>query len=249
MFKKLLLFSFLIISTISQAETLFYNKDGSPIAPQEHEILYKIMLETQFPMSIMYGQYADDEIKAMNEKIKAQLPNSGIEATFIPTTLYELFVFNFIYENIEAQKLSQEIGFFSREIKLPVLQQFSISQFKTENKRAFLIYWHMKVNNYILSSNDLPLSSEKSMKLARELVNKLVIQPLPIRPVVADMNRAIAIEYNAFARNQFVLYRGSHVIDDYHDIRWSQNRSISFGNSLFGGCFCDITGMRLLFYC
>ena len=58
------------------------------------------MLETQFPMSLMYGQYADDEIKAMNEKIKAKLPSSGIEATFIPTTLYELFALNFIHGKI-----------------------------------------------------------------------------------------------------------------------------------------------------
>ena len=106
MFKKLFLFSFLLISAFADAETLFYKKDGSPITPQEHEILYKIMLETQFPMSLMYGQYPDDEIKAMNEKIKRNC-HSGIEATFIPTTLYELFVLNFIHENIEKAKKSK----------------------------------------------------------------------------------------------------------------------------------------------
>ena len=66
MFKKLFLFSFLFISAFADAETLFYKKDRSPITLPEHEVIYKIMLETQFPMSLMYGQYVDDEIKAMN---------------------------------------------------------------------------------------------------------------------------------------------------------------------------------------
>ena len=98
MFVRLIIIVVLCSSIISYCETLFYKKDGTSISPQEHEILYKIMLETQFPMNVVFGKYVDDEIKVMNERIKSKLPNVGIEATFIPTTLYEVLVLNSLYE-------------------------------------------------------------------------------------------------------------------------------------------------------
>ena len=171
MLKKLILFSFLLISTFAEAETLFYKKDGSPITPQEHEVIYKIMLETQFPMSLMYGQYADDEIKVMNEKIKAHLPNSGIEATFIPTTLYELFALRFIYENIENGQLTKATnGFLSVDKNKKIIcgsvyyLKIPIHAFKNANLKHELMQWHLTINNYIVKLNVLPLSFDQSMK-------------------------------------------------------------------------------------
>lgn len=66
MFKKLL-FIALSFSLGLSAESIFYKKDGSAITPGEHEVIYKIMLETQFPMSAAYGNYYEDEIKIINE--------------------------------------------------------------------------------------------------------------------------------------------------------------------------------------
>ena len=229
MFKKLFLFSFLLISAVVEAETLFYKKDGSPITPQEHEMLYKIMLETQFPMSLMYGQYADDEIKVMNEKIKVELPDSGIEAAFIPTTLYELFALQF--RDPKGQKLCK-IGkeFFPKLLK-------DVEAFKEINMLPFYRHLHLSINNYILKTLkqdniQLPLTFNKAVQSIKKIDDE-EFQAL----FFSDMERAIAIEYQAYNTNQFVLYRASNLIDDYHseDLAYNRSRSISFGNSLFGG--------------
>jgi hypothetical protein len=53
------------------------------------------------------------------------------------------------------------------------------------------------------------------------------------------MERAIAIEYNAFNTNTFPIYRGSDYVDDYNDKSQSNNRSISFGSTLLGGLLFD----------
>lgn len=82
MMKKVLLSVLAFWGIIAHAETIFFKKDGLPISKQEHEIIYRIMLENQFPMSLMYGSYTPDEVKAMNERIKSKSPD--IDARFFP---------------------------------------------------------------------------------------------------------------------------------------------------------------------
>lgn len=250
-----LFMGFLLVSACANAETLFYKKDGSPIMPQEHEVLYKIMLETQFPMSVAYGNYYDDEIKAMNEKIQRQLPNSGIEAAFIPTVLYELLFFQF-KDDPSIKKDNKGIrrtGFFVKNLE--GLEALKISNLNSAWKSA-----HLALNNYILKNilspqmnpilklfkeekKSLPLTFDESVKLAIKAINKQ-------RKIDdQDIERAIAIEYNAYNTGQFPIYRGSNFVDDFHDPKFASNRSMSFGISLFSGCLyhkgsCPYVHMR-----
>ena len=262
MFKKLFLFSFLLISTFADAETLFYKKDGSPITPQEHEILYKIMLETQFPMSAAYGNYYDDEIKAMNEKIRAQFQKKvwpfafsrpvEIEATFIPTALYELLAIKFINDNLNnlAQATNHVLS-FSRttnckniNLNLELDRLYSaIDNFNRINRDTRMVKWHLNINNYILKNImhkiSFPLQFNDVLKILEkfdfmEILSSLCPQSTPI-DFYSIFKRAIAIEYQAQNTDKFVLYRGSDFIDDYHDQSLRPNRSISFGASLLGG--------------
>lgn len=252
----LLFFVFSLLWSIANAETLFFKKTAQLITPEEHVILYQIMLETQFPMSLMYGSYADDEIKVMNEKIKSKLPNSGIEATFIPTTLYELFVLNYIHENFNnghfVEPINHFMGFNQRknEITCQSIVHLAIQDFKDFNVNPHLKRWHLEVNNYINKFSAFPISFDQALKTVDLLFSKNflawanqnlhhILGSHPSFP--RDMKRAIAIEFNAHATYQFALYRGSNFIDDYHDQKQSTNinRSISFGSGLLSGIVCD----------
>lgn len=274
--KFLLILIVLCSSIISHAETLFYKKDSSLITPQEHDVLYKIMLETQFPMSLMYGSYVDDEIKAMNEKIKSKLPSSGIEAIFIPTTLYELFVLKFIWQNMEAGKVDKALSYYlggfdknphvGRWPKCKYIVSLEVSEFKNANLNQNLINFHLTINNFIATHPYIPFSFNQAIKMASQFPQPMLKWLLQERMqawnikrranAIPDMQRAIAIEYNAFSTNQFVLYRGANFIDDEnsYDIKSSDiplkyalelrenrpfARSISFGNSLLSGILCD----------
>ncbi len=252
----LLFFVFSFLWSIASAETLFFKKTAQLVTPEEHVILYQIMLETQFPMSLMYGTYVDDEIKVMNEKITSKLPNSGIEAIFIPTTLYELFALNYIHENFNngnfIEPINHFIGFDQRknEIKCQPITHLKIPDFIDFNLNSHLKRWHLEVNNYILKSSTVPITFDLALKTVDQLFshNKFgkryhLFKILLNHPSVPrDMKRAIAIEFNAHATHQFVLYRGSDFIDDYHDqTRFTAKRSISFGSSLLSGIVCDIS--------
>lgn len=265
MFKKL--FFVLCISTLVNAETLFYKENGSAITPQEHQILYKIMLETQFPMSILYGSYTPHEVQAINEKIKKQLPNTGIKAAFFPTTLYELFILNFIREsadNIE-QASKSAIEFYSKTRKNLVSylsNDIKPKQFEDANLEPAATDFHLIVNNYILDTlKKNKLSIPSSVDDAIKILNSIDFWQLLkvatngfyygkggknlLNPT--DMKRAIEIEYQAQPADKFVLYRGANVIDDEKDPQTSAedaiskrlNRSISFGSTLLGGIFQD----------
>ena len=273
MFNRLFL-SFLLLSVFADAETLFYKKDGSPITPQEHDVIYKIMLETQFPMSVAYGNYYEDEIKAMNEKIQKQLPNAGIEVTFIPTTLYQMLCLNYLRDNLKQIEQAtfgiliykKMPTLFTNSTDMVVSMSFTsfevISHFKEINLHPPLIQWHSAINSYIVSllkekNITLPISFDDTIKMVKSIDfwhGEIVYPSAKSAPwfqafsiiahhknilVPSDMMRAIAIEYNAFSANNFLLYRGSNYVDDFHDQRISKNRSISFGSSLLGGILFD----------
>lgn len=246
MFIRLVIIVALYSSTFNYCETLFYKKDGTPISPEEHEILYKIMLETQFPMNMVFGKYVGDEIKVMNERIKSKLPKAGIEAIFIPTTLYEIFVLNSLYESREAKNLVKETGgFLSRNDKIFCPDEIEIAEFKNANLNPNLIRWHLNINNHIinkLKSNSivLPLSLDKSLRALSGIKGLIVAGPGDHKVIPSEIERPIQIDYKAHDSNQFVLYRGTNRIDDdIHPKDESKNRSISFGSSLFAGILCD----------
>lgn len=101
MTKLLKIFFFVFIINLARAEIIFHKEAGSSITPQEHQLIYNIMLENQFPTSIMYGSYVPNEVEAINKSINQKLPESNIIASFIPPTLYELFVLKFIKDNAD----------------------------------------------------------------------------------------------------------------------------------------------------
>jgi hypothetical protein len=234
-------------------ETLFYKKDGAPITPKEHEIIYKIMLETQFPMSVAYGNYYDDEIKTMNEKIQQQLPNSRIEATFIPTVLYELLFFQYKDDPLRERNAGLNTVFFVESRN--GLETIKDSNFYQEFKKLHLI-----LNNYIVKKiAPIPLNpilelfkeGEKPFPLVFDDALKAAVKNINQQRKVhnEDIERAIAIEYHAYNTGQFVIYRGSDFVDDFHDPKCPANRSMSFGSSLFSGCLrhkgsCPYAHMR-----
>ncbi len=277
MHKKLIVILVLLFSSsIVQAETLFYKKDGALITPEEHKILYNIMLETQFPMSLEYGKYVDDEIKAMNEKIKAKLPNSGIEATFIPTTLYEMFCLNYLRDNFEQLKDATFGLMVGYAVKKNELENITIAQpsealkviafnttaFRQANFNTHLMQWHLAINNFIVeqcknNGISFPLSFEQAIRCIKKIdfwhgkiLNNLRALPQDRFAIIKnernillpqDMERAIAIEYQAYNTQQFVLYRGTTFFDDYRARMRINNRSISFGSTLLGGILFDYT--------
>lgn len=181
--KKLIVALFLtILGSPVFGETLFYKQSGASITPEEHEVLYPILLETQFPTSLAFGSYVDNEQAVMNQRIKAKLPGSGIEATFIPTTLYELFALNYVKDNFDnfekvgrnqygrdvfyvivhegyKPKLSSEIAESITPLKL--FKDFH--DFKTINTDPRIKKLHLAVNNYILENlkkNGLPIPTK-----------------------------------------------------------------------------------------
>lgn len=246
MFIRLIIIAVLYSSTFNYCETLFYKKNGTPISPQEHEILYKIMLETQFPMNVVFGKYVDDEIKVMNEKIKSKLPKTGIEATFIPTTLYEIFVLNSLYESREAKNLVKETnGFLNWDNKIYCPDEIEITGFKDANLNPHLIGWHLNVNNHVINklksySIILPLSLDKSLRALSMIRGSIVAGPGDHKVIASEIEGPIKIDYKAHDSNRFVLYRGTNRIDDdIHPKKELKNRSISFGSSLFAGILCD----------
>lgn len=266
MIKKVLLTVLAFWGIIAHAETIFFKKDGLPISKQEHEIIYRIMLENQFPMSLMYGSYTPDEVKAMNERIKSKFPD--IDARFFPTTLYELFALNFIREHadnieqasngvieIESKKHKSIVSYFAHDIEP--------KEFKEINLKPGVVAFHFTINNYILDvlkKNNLAIPSTVNDSI--KIVNTIDFWQLLrvssggfykgsgsknyLNPV--DMKRAIEIEYEAHSKNKFVLYRGANVLDDEKDpltsadnpISKRLNRSISFGSTLLGGIFSDV---------
>ncbi len=190
--------------------------------------------------------------KAMNEKIQQQLPNSGIEATFIPTVLYELLFFQ--YKKDRSKQLGVKFLFNPKNAS-------GLQLLKDSN--LFPGYWqqlHLVVNNYILTQitppplNPIlklfkgekklyPLTFDASIKAAIKSINKSK------KIDEQDIERAIAIEYNAYNTGQFPIYRGSDFVDDFHDPKYLPNRSMSFGSSLLSGCLyhkgsCPYSHMR-----
>lgn len=241
--KKTLLLLIIFCVGVSNAETIFFKKDGSPITSQEHKILYQIMLENQFPMSLVYGSYKIDEVKAMNDAIKTKVPNTGIEARFLPTILYELFILNFIRENFEN---IEEATSGTLEIYLPesrrklgpkIDNDFRPEDVKEVNLNPAVIQFHENINNYILEvleKNDLaiPNNTTDAIKIIDSIDD--FWKPLKVgsngfaqvRGEKNDMNnlepavmrKAIEIEYRAFEANKFPLYRGANVLDDQKDV-------------------------------
>lgn len=262
--RKLLLVFFACTAQIICAETLFYKGNGAPITEQEHQVIYTIMLEYQFPMNSMYGSYVPNEIQAINDKIKQKLPQAGIIGTFIPTTLYELFVLNFIRENVDSIK-QKSYGIIEKsrdKLISYIAYEIEPKHFKDINLDSDLIKFHLAINNYILE-----ILQKHNFKILIVLNDFLKIvdaidfwQYLQVSSGgfyygkggknyldPKDMKRAIEIEYQAQNNDNFVIYRGANVTDDEQDPSTSKNdpinkrlnRSISFGSTLLGGIFLD----------
>lgn len=106
----------LFFSLTLNAETLFFKKDGSAISTKEHASLYPIMIKNQFPTSVVFGTYADNELEAINKEIGKNLPDGNIEAFFMPTTLYQLFCLNFIGENFDMIEAAT-CGIIAKEVR------------------------------------------------------------------------------------------------------------------------------------
>lgn len=273
MFKYILVlaFSFLGIS-VAHAETLFYKKSGQSITPQEHEILYKIMLETQFPMCIEYEKYEDNEMCVINEKIKRSFPTSDIEACFLPTTLYHLFCLNFIRENVENIKEITQGIIEKNDMRLSILLKGQMPhEWKDVNLKKEVINFHNIINTYIfkvfLKNNCvIPHNSSDYLNLIDKIdfwqplfAGDLGLYDTQQKPILSkigtetnmldpcDMKRAIAIECHAYNTYQYVLYRGSNVINYLPMLEiFPNNRCISFG-SLLGGILFDAGGCAYAF--
>lgn len=275
--KKIILLITLILSPhVIKTETLFVKADGSPLTPDEHAIAYKIMLENQFPMSIRYGKYTQDEFDEMSQKIAPLLPTANITLQFIPTTLYQLLALKFIQDHFSPLagplksdsddqlfiatggmlKSNPPTTIKTRTPHYFVVRANKILKNSPDNQNSLftkeilipLQIFHLNVNNWInktLAEKSLNTSFHaNALKALNEFNFESInltpgLRKYPIRKSI--MQQAITIEFDAFKKNQFVLYRGASTLDferpEKNDI--NINRSISFGASLLGGCLFD----------
>jgi|GEM_PF-6819028 len=272
----LLLCSLLSVPSVF-AETLFYKANGEPIQNEEHAQLYRIMLENQFPSSVVFGSYQENEQKAMQEQIARKLPASNITCSFIPTTLYHLFCLKFMHDNYDI--IEQASSGILAKYKHPYCNLTSNipwndigADFENVNTRPDMIAFHGSINNYILDTlrtHNLttPQTLEDSLKiidtidfyLEQNLALKKFYNTIRIRinTLIAPklIKDVIATEYKALASNKFLLYRGTKTVDHsvpkFHLKELKQGhvvtRSLSFGSSLHGGIVFDPTACALYY--
>ncbi|MFA6066552.1 MAG: hypothetical protein WC707_05230 [Candidatus Babeliaceae bacterium] len=91
-----------------KAETIFFKTDGSVISDDEHKKIYDIKLHNQFPTSLNYNNFQEDEIAAMQNALDTQVP--GVKVQFIPTSLYEMFVFHFLNPHLNNTNIESKTG-------------------------------------------------------------------------------------------------------------------------------------------
>lgn len=232
---KELCLAIIFLSPPLQAETIFHKPDASEISPEEHKILYKLVLKNQFPACMLFGSYVTDELKAMNSAIKNELPESGIQASFMPTTLYDLFVIYFAY------KTGRENTTYN----------INPDNFKSTVKNKTTMSFHRTINNYIITS-----LKERSLPIPKSTRDSLFIldsmdelfrylgssaEKGDRRNGRAMIKRAIEIDHMAYHAHKYPLYRAAEIVDVANDInsRGSRWYSLSFGSSLLGGYFND----------
>jgi hypothetical protein len=257
--------SLLLCSAYLHAETLFYKKDGAELTPDEHAIVYTIMLKNQFPSSIALGAYVDDELGAMRKEIENTLPKSNIQPAFIPTTLYQFLVLHFINKhfltiteaapNVFEKKLleNKDHAF----LRITSTYKLEPKNFEAIVKEQAFINFHRTINNFIITTfKEKGISLEP--KSVQDFLSLLDIDTFwkqgdnPIKWTLFDstikdfnknlLKRAIEIDHQAYVKKEFPLYRGAP--NDDQDIASKQKlsntyQSISFGSSLLGGFIQD----------
>ena len=258
----LLIASFIAVSTL-WGETLFYKKNGQLITPEEHAILYPIMLETQFPTCVAFGKYEDNEIEVMNNKIKKKFGNeTQIQAIYLPTTLYHLFCLRFIKENFKnIEKITDGLILHERLDRTSLSHSSNLARikpfrFKELNFELELIKMHFTLNNYIFENltknNFRPPYTITDQLMMLEIFNfkrtlTLYDQTFSWSDIdkinIETIKQAIELEYIAHTQNKFILWRAIDVPDFFvcHPSVRYFNRSISFGSSLLGGILFDST--------
>ena len=251
-----ILYCLSLLSVSLYAETLFYKTDRSAISLAEHEILYGIMLEHQFPTCVLYGTYVNNELALINAKIQKSLSSSNIKATFIPTTLYELFCLNFVRENYDdietaSSGIFEHYGGERKALISYIADDIRPDEFKKANINSSLIKFHSILNSYIIntlraSNLSIPSSLDDSLLMLKSIdfwqplkvgtnglyytkEGKNLLEP-------QDMKRAIEIEYHSYASNKYPIYRAGTILDEKESSREGY-RSISFGSTLLGGIF------------
>jgi hypothetical protein len=237
--KKLCL-ALLFLGASLNAETIFHKKDGTEITPDEHKVLYNILIKYQFPASTMFGVYVADELKAMNDAIKKELPDSGIEATFMPTTLYQLFAIYFISQNLyNLDQASSGVFKPSQNKRTPgfsIAQKITPETFATVMKDKRIIDFHRTINNYILSDlKAVHLSVPKNVDDSYAIIDKFLQFIITRYPSTTGgfftslfpdaqkdyrlnlIKRALEIEYKAYEADKLPIYRTSPQVDSASD--------------------------------
>jgi hypothetical protein len=248
------------IPVVSSAETIFYKNNNEPITDSEHEVLYKIKLQYQFPMSTRYSwECPDNEIEVIQQEIDKKLPNSGINVVFLPTTLYELLFIHFVetnknnLEDATGGLLSYQVG--------RSYSGYAVSESYKHAEDVHLLKelkeCHFIFNNYVVHflkergvilSEAIPahiltniLSDSSVLHAVNQFFNRNFMDRVTnfffnkVQNLARDIERVILQEQEAHNNNKFLLYRGTNTIEKYQ----GHIQSLSFGSSLFSGCFFE----------
>lgn len=249
------------------AETLFYKTDETALTEDEHIIAYDIMLNYQFPMAQYYNDAYDpaiNEIEAMQSALNLTVP--GVKAFYIPTTLYELFAFKFLYLNKEETAKIRSGNHMLVPINFYVSEDYSnLKDMTIFNDDANVKNHHQLINDRIVMFLKKVINFD-SITIAeyREWV-KCIIDALVPQATAENfeqasflLHKAVEIDFNAHLNNQFVLWRGGsipemrqpsvtqlhnyfkgHGIEQLYDTM--KNISVSYGSSLFAGTLGETT--------
>jgi len=149
------LFTLLFCGACLHAETVFYKKNGSELTPDEHEKVYTVMLKYQFPVSVFFDTYVDNELTTMRKEIQKVLPKAGIEPAFMSTTLYQVFILYFINKNWDSLEEASEKTL--KKYRTDQLTQDFRTSPRPENFQEILtekniITLHRILNNFIIKT-------------------------------------------------------------------------------------------------
>lgn len=240
--------------SLARAETLFYKDNNEPITEKEHETLYKIKLENQFPMSTLHGNYSENELETIQQKIDQKLP--GIKVAFIPTTMYELMFMHFVEKNKSTIKKATG-GLLYPDKRLPFGLNNSIGfpwpqpplNFNALNQAPEAKKCHLNFNNYAVNylkkSNVNPTKAtiadythileDNNHDFLIKNSAHFFFRTNKYNIWSHDITKTLSLEYEAQKKNIFLLYRGAVREEKYNGI----NQSLSFGNSWFAGYLFD----------
>lgn len=245
---KKVLFGLLLLFNVSVfPETYFYKIDGTPISKEEHDLLYDIKLRNQFPMSLIHGQFQENELQAMQTELNDKVP--GINVAFIPTTLYELFF---------IETFGKEEQDFKIDKSFPSTNEYVPGNFQNVNNNQKIKLLHFKLNQIIadyLKKYNYDITRQGYLIFFDDLsnnANNYWKKIYPYKNLDFDLlKKSIESEYKADQENNFLLYRGTNTIETSTLKNWyifTENQSLSFGASLFSGMIIDTsaTAYRLM---